>query len=199
MRRQGGFTLLEVLMASAATGVVIAAATGFMLRGLAWYDELSAKVEMNRHAREAYDLMAYGGKSPTSGKDGSKNIYSLHGMKKAPPGGLRSKEGALQYPSNKLTLTTDQFSPMTIACTGAGTPIPDCKSATGKDSTQSVGGWIGSDIRMEGGPKSVNNRTVAVTFVITDAFEAQRAEAPALFSDTYRAIFTLNRDEDDPH
>jgi len=199
MMRQRGFTLIEVLMASAATGVVIVAATAFMLKGLSWYDELSAKVEMNRHAREAFDLLAYGGRSASTGKDGTKNIYSLHGMKAAPPGGLRSNLGALQYTSNKLTLTTDQFSTMTIACTGAGAPVPDCKSNKGPGSSLSVGGWIGSDIKLDGGPKSVNNRTVAATFVITDAFEAQRAVAPALFSDTYRAVFTLNRDEDDPH
>lgn len=194
---QRGFTLIEVLMASSATAVVIAAATGFMLKGLGWYDELAAKVEMNRHARETYDVMAYGGKGISAGKDGTKFLYSFRGMNKAPgPASMRTNTNALQYTSNKLTITPDLFTTMTIACTGKNLPVPDCKD---NHSNQSVNGWIGSDMTLDGGPKSVNNLTVNVTFVITDAFEAQRANAPAQFSDTYRAIFSLNRDEDDPH
>lgn len=194
---QRGFTLIEVLFAAAAAAVVITAATGFMLKGLGWYDELSAKVEMNRHARETYDLMAYGAKSTTAGKDGTKFLYSFRGMNQAPGAPtMRTAQDALQYTSNKLTLTPDVFSTMTVKCTGAGTPVPDCKD---NHSNQSEGGWIGSDMTLDGGPKSVNNLTVSVTFVITNAFEAQRANAPAQFSDTYRAVFTLNRDEPDPH
>ena len=44
--RQRGFTIIELLFASAATGVVILAASAFMLKSLSWYDELAAKVEM---------------------------------------------------------------------------------------------------------------------------------------------------------
>ena len=51
MRSQRGFTLMEVMVSTMATAVVIAAASAFLLRFLAWYDELSAKIAMNRHAR----------------------------------------------------------------------------------------------------------------------------------------------------
>ena len=44
LRRQRGFTLMEVLASSSATVVVIAAATAFLLKFLGWYDELSAKI-----------------------------------------------------------------------------------------------------------------------------------------------------------
>jgi hypothetical protein len=140
--------------------------------------------------------LAYGAQSSSVGKDGTKNIYSLRGFNKAPGNGLRTASNALQYTSNKLTLTPDSFATMNVSCTGAGTPVPDCKD---NHSTQSVAGWIGSDIKLQAGPQAVNGLTVEVSFTITDSFEAVRANAPGQFSDSYYTVFTLNRDEDDPH
>jgi hypothetical protein len=34
--------------------------------------------------------------------------------------------------------------------------------------------------------------------LVMDPYEIQRAQNPAIFSDTYRTIFTLNRNENDP-
>ena len=65
-RQQAGFTLVELMMSAVAAGVVMLAAGGFMLRALGWYGELSAKIEMNRHAREVYRVLAYGGKAATT-------------------------------------------------------------------------------------------------------------------------------------
>ena len=196
MMRQRGFTMVELLAASAATGIVILAASAFMLKSLSWYDELSAKIEINRHARTTYDLLALGGVSTSTGKDGTKNVYGIRGFNAAPANGMRTASNALQYTSNKLTLTPDSFAIMTVPCTGTGTPIPDCSSS---NSSQKVTGWIGSDIQVGSYTLGVNNLTVKVTFVITDSFEAQRADGPAPFTQTYHTVFTLNRDEADPH
>jgi prepilin-type N-terminal cleavage/methylation domain-containing protein len=196
MKCQRGFTIIELLAASAATGIVILAAGAFMLKSLSWFDELSAKIEINRHARETYNLLAFGGMSAGLGKDGTKNLYGMRGFNKAPGNGLRNSTNALQYTSNKLTLTPDSFATLSVRCAGAGIPIPDCKD---NHSSQSVSGWIGSDIKVDGGPKGVNNLTAEVTFIITDPFQAQRAIGTAPFTTAYYTSFTLNRDEDDPH
>ena len=58
MRSQRGFTLMEVMVSTMATAVVIAAASAFLLRFLGWYDELSSRIAVNRHARETYDVLA---------------------------------------------------------------------------------------------------------------------------------------------
>ena len=195
MTPQRGFTIIELLAASAATGIVILAASAFMLKSLSWYDELSAKIEINRHARGVYNLLAFGGMSASTGKDGTRYLYGIRGRQAAPASGLRST-GAVQYTSNNLTLTPDKFATMSVACTGAGTPIPDCTSG---NSSQSVAGWIGSDIQVGDYNLGVNNLTVTVTFTVTDPFEAQRAKGAAPFTSVYRTIFTLNRDEADPH
>lgn len=194
--RQRGFTLVELMAASAATAVVILAASAFMLKSLSWYDELAAKIEINRHARETYNLLAFGGMSAIVGKDGTKYLYGMRGRKTSPTGGQRTTSNALQYTNNKLTLTPDSFATMSVTCTGVGTPIPDCKD---NHSAQSVSGWIGSDIKLDDGPKGVNNLTAEVTFTISDPFEAQRATGTTLFTSTYYTSFTFNRDEDDPH
>ena len=83
-----------------------------------------------------------------------------------------------------------------MTCTGAGIPVPDCKD---NHSTQSVAGWIGNDVKFRPGRQAVNGLTVEVSFTITDTPEAVRAKGPAQFSNSYYTVFTLNRDEDDPH
>lgn len=201
MKNQRGFTLIELMFAAAATAVVIWAATGFLLKAMAWNNELTAKIEINRHARETFDVLAYGGRSTVAGKDGTKNIYSIRGRNKAPgPPELR-KNYAFQYTANKLTLTPDLSAAMTLTCVSAGNPVSDCATGgpKGPGSTVSVKGWIGDDFVVNSGPRSVDKLTTEVTLTITDPYEIQRAQNPALFSTTYRTIFTLNRHEDDPH
>jgi prepilin-type N-terminal cleavage/methylation domain-containing protein len=196
MRRQRGFTLVEVMASATATGVVILAANAFMMKALDWFDDLSAKIEINRHARETYDLMAYGAQSSSVGKDGTSNLYAIRGFNVAPPNGMRTPTNALQYTSNRLTIAPDSFATMTVTCMGVGTPVPDCKD---NHSTQSVAGWIGSDVKLQAGPQAVSGLTVEVSFTVTDTAEAVRAKGPAQFSNNYYTIFTLNRDEADPH
>ena len=192
---QRGFTLIEIMAATAATGVVVLAATGFMVKGLGWFDELNAKIEINRHARETYALIAYGARSASTGTDATKNVYGVRGRKVAPSNGLRSAAGVFRYSSNGLTLDQDSFATMTVTCKGVQLPVPDCADDS---STQSVAGWIGSDVKLETGGKSVNGQTVQVTFTITDAFQAQRAVSPKQFSNSFYTVFTMNREEDDP-
>jgi prepilin-type N-terminal cleavage/methylation domain-containing protein len=196
MRAQRGFTLMEVLASTMATGIVIAAATAFLLRWLGWYDELSSRIAINQHARETYDLLALGGRGAANGKDGTRNVYGLRGMNKK-PGGPQRNNYALQFKSNNITLMPDTLTGMAVKCTGDGTPLPDCGGGPG--ATKTVTGWIGSDIKLEDGPKSVSGRTVQTTFTVFNPYQVQRAANPALFAEVYRTIFTYNRDEDDPH
>lgn len=194
MNTQRGFTLIELMAASAATAIVILATSAFMLKALSWYDELSAKIEINRHARETYDTIALGGRSSSTGNDGTKNLYGLRGRFSAPSSGLRQNY-ALRYRSNNLTLMPDSFAAMSVPCTAAGQPLPDCADGS---SIKSVQGWLGDDIQINNSSRSVAGRTVEVTIALTDPFQAQRAKSPSQFSQTYRAIFTLNREEGDP-
>lgn len=194
MRSQRGFTLMEVMVSTMATAVVIAAASAFLLRFLGWYDELSAKIAMNRHARETYDVFSLGGLASTTGNDGTKNVYGLR-ERFAVPGSSMRINYAIRYISNNLTLTPDLVAGMSITCTGTATPMPDCTSGSG---TKTVTGWLGSHPQTNTASRSVSGKTVEVTFSIMNPFEIQRAVSPSVFAEKYHAIFTLNRDEDDP-
>jgi prepilin-type N-terminal cleavage/methylation domain-containing protein len=194
MRSQRGFTLMEVMVSTMATAVVIAAASAFLLHFLAWYDELSAKIAMNRHARETYEVLSLGGLASTTGNDGTKNVYGLR-ERFAPPTSSMRTNYSVRYISNNLTLTPDLIAGMSITCTGTGTPMPDCTSGSG---TKTVTGWLGSHPQTNTSTRSVSNKTVEVTFAIMNPFEIRRAVSPSVFAENYHFIFTLNRNEDDP-
>jgi prepilin-type N-terminal cleavage/methylation domain-containing protein len=191
--QQRGFTLFELLAAAAAGGIIILATNAFFFKAYDWISELQAKVEINRHARETLNLLMLGGVSATAGNDASKNVYGINGRSSAPASGLRSNY-AVHYTSNNLTLSPDTFAAMTVTCTGPATPLPDC---TGTE-TKSVQGWLGSDVQINSATRSVANKTVEVSTVITNPFEAQRARAPTQFTEKYRTILTLNTTETDP-
>jgi prepilin-type N-terminal cleavage/methylation domain-containing protein len=194
MKSQRGFTLMEVMVSTMATAVVIAAASAFLLRFLDWYDELSAKIAMNRHARETYEIFSLGGLASTTGNDGTKNVYGLR-ERYALPGSSMRDNYSIRYTSNNLTLTPDLMAGMSLTCTGTATPMPDCTSGAG---TKTVTGWLGTQPQTNTSSRSVAGKTVEVTFGIMNPFEIQRAVSPSVFAENYHAIFTLNRDEDDP-
>ena len=156
--------------------------------------ELSAKIAMNRHARETYDVFSLGGLASTTGNDGTKNVYGLRERFAPPSSSMRINYG-IRYISNNLTLTPDLVAGMSITCTGTAKPMPDCTSGSG---TKTVTGWLGSHPQTNTASRSVSGKTVEVTFSIMNPFEIQRAVSPSIFAENYHAIFTLNRDEDDP-
>jgi prepilin-type N-terminal cleavage/methylation domain-containing protein len=195
MRRQRGFTLIELMAVTTAMGIIMLAGSAFMIRALAWHAEIAAKIEMNRHARTTYELWAYGGRSASNGDDSTKNVYGIRGRKDAPDGDdLRNSTGAAIYNNNDLTLTPDRFATMTVACKAAGNPIPACTGTSSK----TVSGWLGADVDLDSEGGSLGEGWVTVTFTITNPYQAQRAKAPAIFTDTYQTVFALNRNEDDP-
>jgi prepilin-type N-terminal cleavage/methylation domain-containing protein len=190
---QAGFTLIEVMIASVASMAVIAPAIAIMFQSFNWYAEIQSQIALNREARQAFDLIGNGAKSIPNGNDGKPYLYGVHGRKAAPAGTLRSNY-TLQYQSNNLTTTGDSIASMTVTCTAAGMPLPDCVGGE----TKTVAGWIGSDLSLNAANRSVTGRTVETMVTISDPFQAQRAPNPAFASQTYRTIFTLNRDIADP-
>ena len=189
---QRGFTLMEVMVSTSATAIVIAAASAFLLKFLSWYDELSSRIAINRHARETYEVLSLGARSATSGNDGTKNLYGIRERFAKPSGSQRSSY-AFQYKSNNITITPDTIGTMTIACVSTNNPLPDCGSGN-----KTVTGWIGDNMTLNDGGRSVSGLTVEVTFTVMNPYQVQRAKAPAMFAETYRTVFTYNREENDP-
>lgn len=190
---QAGFTLIEVMIASVASMAVIAPAIAVMFNAFGWYAEIQSQIALNREARQAFDLIGNGAKASSNGNDAKPYLYGVRGRKAAPAGTLRSNY-TLQYQSNNLTATGDSITSMTVTCTAAGVPLPDCVGTE----TKTVAGWIGKDLSLNTATRSVVGRTVETMVTIGDPFQVQRAVNPTSASETYRTIFTLNRDIADP-
>ena len=191
--RQAGFTLIEVMIASAASMAVIAPAIAVMFKSFDWYAEIQSAIALNREARQAMDVIGNGAHMTVTGHDGSLEIYGIRGRDNPPGGSLRANY-VLQYQSNGLTVNGDSIASVSITCSANGQPVPDCPSPGDK---RTVSGWIGDDVSLSNS-RSAASRTVEVTITITDPFQAQRAVNPASATQTYRTSFTLNRDVGDP-
>jgi Prokaryotic N-terminal methylation motif len=193
-RRQKGFTLLELMMASTASMMILLPAFAILLRTGAAYGEMQSELALNRQLRQAFDIIGNGATLRVNGTDATPNVYGIRGRKLAPAGPLRANY-QLQYQSNNLTVTGDAVASTTVTCVGAGTPLPDCASA---GQSKNVAGWIGKDVSLNAASRSVANRTVEVSVTITDPFQSLRQPKPATATQTYRTLFTLNRQEADP-
>jgi Tfp pilus assembly protein PilW len=191
---QTGFTLFEVMAASVASIAVIAPAIAFMLDAYDWYAEVQSELTLNREARQAFDLIGNGAKMATNGNDATPYLYGLRGRLAIPAVPLRANY-SLQYASNNLTAKGDSIAGMTVTCTNSAQPFPDCATA---GQIKTVAGWMGNDPVLNAATRSTANRTVEVTITLTDPFQAQRAVNPIMATETYRTIFTLNRDIADP-
>ena len=192
---QAGFTLIEVMIASVTSMFVIMPALVFMFRSYDWYTSAESELMLNRKARQAFDLIGNGARGSANGNDGSPNLYGIRGRHLAPSKSSLRSSYKLQYTSNNLTVTGDTLASQTITCTGSGLPLPDCTSS---GQSKTVTGWIGNDFNVNTTARTVAGRTVEVTVTVTDPFQAQRADDPTTATQTYRTLFTLNRDATDP-
>jgi hypothetical protein len=192
-RAQQGFTLMEVLSATTAAMVLSIPALAMLFQSLEWYGSIQNGLAVNRRAREVMYVLADGAKASSNGNDATSNIYGLHARSAAPAGPLRTNY-QFQYTSNGLILGGAELGTMTITCTAAGRPLPDC---TGTE-TKTVQGWVGSDVVLDSTTRSVAGRTTEIAVTLTNPYEAQRLENPAYASERYRMILTRNRDNTDP-
>lgn len=62
--RERGFTLVEVMVAATTGLILMAAVGGVLLDSLRFADSISSRVALNRHAREIFELLAFGGANP---------------------------------------------------------------------------------------------------------------------------------------
>jgi Tfp pilus assembly protein PilW len=194
-KAEAGFTLLEVMIASVTSMFVIMPALVFMFRSYDWYASVESELMLNRKARQVFDLIGNGAKSTVNGTDGMPYFYGIRGRKASPAAASLRSNYTLQYSSNNMTMLADSFASMTVTCTAAATPMPDCAAA---GDSKTVAGWIGNDFTIDQASRSAGSRTVEVMLTLTDPFQAQRADNPATATQTYRILFTHNRDTPDP-
>lgn len=193
-RAQSGFTLFEVMAATMVSASVLLPALALLFATIEWHDQTSGRIALNRQARAIFDVLSEGAIRNEAGLDGTSYVYGIHGRRQAPGSGMRANY-VLDFRSNGITVNSDSFAEMTVPCEDDEKPLPTC---TPGGADQTVAGWLSRDVAVDADSRSVANRTAEVTLTLTDPFRAQRLENPAEATETYRGVFTLNRDESDP-
>ncbi len=190
---EAGFTLIEVMIAGTLSLLLFLPAYAMLNQTTRFADIVQSRFRQSEQARQVLGVLGDG--SAQFGTQANARGFALvEGLRSRPtiPTGwpLRQSGQFTMTDSNNLVVTGDRVPALSVQCTGAGVPIPDC---TGTE-TRAVQGWIGSD------PSLVQSsgQTVGVGISITDPFRAQRlARSPSKgalgnATETYRTIFSLN-------
>jgi prepilin-type N-terminal cleavage/methylation domain-containing protein len=176
--RQAGFTLIELMIGSAAAMIIFVPATMLMLQTTRWYGDIQSLLAINRHARITMGVLINGAEAAVPGNDGTKHLYGLDGFNALPNSVSYQQASAFTYTSNGLTIK------------------PDILGAVG--SNNNVKGWVPSDPTIDTKRNIIAGRTEQFTLDITDPFEKLRDTTAAHATVTYKLAATRVRDEVDP-
>ena len=190
---QAGFTLIELMLASTLGLILLVAALGILYDSADIADVLRSRANLNAAARESFDLLLDGGIS------GTREIFGLRGLHAAPaatelqvPGGQR---GRLLNNGATVALEGPRTAPATIACIAAGDPIPACTGA----GAMTVQGYLGGAPVLSGARGITDgggaDRTQEIELPLFNPSLLRRTDVGSQRGiETYRTIFTLNRD-----
>ena len=172
LRRQLGFTLVELSFAGLIAAGLMLVALELLLNGARVKQELDGQLRANRAARQALSLIADGGRGAGTGTDGSGQAYGARGRAGPPVTSLADGE-VLQLDSNGLTVTGDRNSPVAVVCLSAGEPLPACAAA---GETVTVDGPLALAPAYQDAERSVAGRTVEVEVLARDPWSAARGQ-----------------------
>ena len=197
--RQRGFTLIELMIASTITFLLALVCAALLQQSADLHAGVDARLKLNAHARQTFDVMGNGGAAASgiAGTDGTRSIYGLRANYSAPTGSSVREDYRLKWASNGLQVNGDTMAPVNVTCKAVAVPLPDC-GAAGESKT--VSGWLGANPALNAGARSVRNpiegqrMTVETSITLTHPYWAPKTKTPAQATDSYRNIFTMNRE-----
>lgn len=187
------------MMASMITFLLMLVMVSLMRQSADLHAGVKARLQLNAQARQTFGLLADGGAvaSGTTGTDGTRSIYGLRGDYSAPAGSSLRQNYQLVLSSNGQQAVGDTMATINVTCKGAADPLPDCGAA---GQQKAVNGWLGADPALNAASRSVRNpvmgnrMTVETSITLTQPYRALKALRPAQATDTYRNIFSMNRE-----
>jgi hypothetical protein len=190
-RRHGeaGFTLPEVLIAGTLTLLLALPAYELLRKSHGFTAQAASRFRMNEAARQVFVLAGSGSAvlDPTLTQKNARGFPYAEGLRSrqtSPAGDMLRSNSRFVLPDAPFLLQGDTFPTQTIACTGAGSPLPDCTAGAAR----TVEGWLGADPAI-----SVAAPNAALSWRIADPFRATQPNVPAATAtERYRTIFTLN-------
>lgn len=213
MRRsdEAGFTLPEVLIAGTLAMLLALPSLALLRTTYRFVDMLQSRFKIDEEARQSFALLGDGGAvqsseevpgllAPASSR-GFALVESLRShaslltcqsaQGQSTPGACLRKTSEFVFPDGSLTLLGDTFPTLSVTCTKAGTPIPDCAATE----TRTVQGWTGSDPVITYPGQSTPVPTLDAIITVTNPFYALRAALPSAATERYRTMFTLGAEK----
>lgn len=194
---EAGFTLVEVLVAGSLVVLLALPAMSLLRATYGFVDSMQSRFRLDAEARQITTLLGDGSAllanaGTSTGSRGQAMVEGMHSRSvtsglspaDAPPTGSQlSASFQFVLPDGGLTLAGDTFPTLSIACSGAATPLPAC---TGSE-TRTVAGWLGSAPTL-----TLSGQVMAVGLTLTDPFRAPHVANPASATETFRTMFNLN-------
>ncbi len=173
-----GFTLVEALFAGLLTMLIGLPCYAILRTNLSALDLVVSRTQQAEQARETFRLLGDGTASFGTGVNarGFTMVEGLHSRSALPTNWkLRSTTATGQFvlPDGNLQASGDLVGPVTIACQGAGIPVPDCTGAE----TRTIQGWLGSDPVLAQPTANSIQFPASVSISVTNPYRAARSIA----------------------
>lgn len=189
--QQAGFTIIEYMVASTVGLILMLVIGGVLIDNLRTADEISSRIALNRHAREIFDLLAFGARQTGANATpiAFDSVFGLRGRTSASPGsasgwyipdhymardgngtGDRRYRFALPFtgadPDNSGDdeLLAEQIGNVTVACSATDVPLQEC---TVPLQIAGVAGFLRADPDVSK-PASAANRVTELTLQLID-------------------------------
>lgn len=189
VRKSGGFTLPELMIAGATSSFLLLVMWELLLQGSEIKAENEARARMNDQARQAMVMLTYGGtaENGATGTDGTGLVPGIRTAGQNPTGALRD-EGRLRVGGNGLAVISDEGPETETVCLLVGVPLPECL-LPGQVITHR--GWFAEDPALNTVSRSVQDRTTEIGIEVTDPRQTQRDQRRANTEDeSYWTITT---------
>ena len=183
-----GFTLVEVMVAGTMAVLLALPAYALLAATYRFADKVQSRFHLNEQARQVLTLLG-DGSAQFGLVNNARGFRLVEGLRSRPAiptnWPLRIAGQFTMTDTNSLFLSGDGVPSLSIQCSAATVPIPDC---TGTE-TRTLAGWMGSDPTLV----LASPKTVSVGVSVVDPFRAQRmVKTPASVTESYRTIFSLN-------
>jgi type II secretory pathway component PulJ len=191
--KEAGFTLIEVMIAGTLSLLVLLPGYAMLKNTYRFADVVQSRFQQNAQARQVIELLGDGSAQfgVVANARGFAMVEGLRSRSAIPTGWTLRQSGQFTMTdSNNLVVSGDLVPSLTVQCSSAGVPIPDCTGAE----TRTVQGWLGRDPTLV----TSSGQTVGVGISITDPFRAQRLAKPSssgpvgAATENYRTMFGLN-------
>lgn len=179
-RRTAGYTLPELMIAGTISAFLMLVMWDLLIHGSELAAENQARDRMNTQARQAFEMLAYGGTDDSTAVPGVRSGEDL------PDNPLRD-EGRLRIANGGAAVLSDTGPESTILCIAPLLPDPACLLP---GQTITVQGWFREDPDVVTAFRSVAGRTAETSIQLEDPWLRLRTtRKDGSEVETYRTIF----------